>query len=101
MEVCHNSIRTGLLISIFLPHGQNALPKSLCTQSHGPDVDIDAHTTLRLIQEIGKTIHVTCDNMTIIAQLNKFGGTRAQPLPDLTIRIWHHCMVTVTGLKTT
>jgi hypothetical protein len=50
---------------------------------------------------VGKTIHVICDNMTTIAQINKFGGTRSQPLLDLTTKIWDHCMTTGTRIKTT
>jgi hypothetical protein len=56
---------------------------------------------VRLPTMIGKTIHVICDNMTTIAQINKFGGTRSQPLLDLTTKIWNHCMETGTRLKTT
>jgi hypothetical protein len=56
---------------------------------------------VRLPEMIGKTIHVICDNMTTIAQINKFGGTRSQQLLDLTTKIWDHCMATGTRLKTT
>lgn len=50
---------------------------------------------------IGKTIHIICDNMTTIAQINKFGGTRSPLLLDLTTKIWNHCLTTGTRLKTT
>ena len=56
---------------------------------------------VRLPSLIGKTIHIICDNMTTIAQINKFGGTRSQVLLDLTTRIWNHCLKTGTRLKTT
>jgi hypothetical protein len=56
---------------------------------------------VRLPTMISKTIHIICDNMTTIAQINKFGGTRSQVLLDLTTKIWNHCLTTGTRLKTT
>lgn len=49
----------------------------------------------------GKTIHVICDNMTTIAQINKFGGTRSTALLKLTTDIWNHCLKTGTRIMTT
>lgn len=49
----------------------------------------------------GKTIQVICDNTTAIAQINKFGRTRSQPLLDLATRIWDYCIKTGTRLMTT
>ncbi|KAF9270931.1 hypothetical protein BGZ88_007196, partial [Linnemannia elongata] len=56
---------------------------------------------VRLPTMIGKTIHVSWDNMTTIAQINKYDETRLQPLLDRTTKIWGHCMATGTRLKTT
>lgn len=49
----------------------------------------------------GKTIQVICDNTTAIAQINKFGGTKSQPLLDLATTIWDFCIKTGTRLMTT
>lgn len=50
---------------------------------------------------MGKTIHIICDNMTTITQINKFGGTKSQPLLDLMTKTWNHCLKTNTHLKMT
>lgn len=40
-------------------------------------------------------------NITAIAQINKFGGTRSQVLLYLTVKIWDHCLQAETRLKST
>jgi hypothetical protein len=49
----------------------------------------------------GRSINVVCDNVTTIAHINRFGGTRSPILMDLTSDIWTHCLQTNTRLKTT
>lgn len=49
----------------------------------------------------GKTIQVICDNMMVIAQINKFGSTKSQPLLDLATTIWDFCIKMGMRLMTT
>jgi hypothetical protein len=46
----------------------------------------------------GSAVKVYCDNMTTIAYVNKFGGTRSTPLMDLSRRIWDFCLRTNTRI---
>jgi len=46
----------------------------------------------------GRTILLHCDNKTVVAYLNKFGGTVSPELSKLAEKIWHHCLTTGTCL---
>jgi Reverse transcriptase (RNA-dependent DNA polymerase)/DNA N-6-adenine-methyltransferase (Dam) len=56
-------------------------------------------TQLRHLQ--GSVIRVYCDNMTTIAYVNKFGGTKSAPLLELARRIWNSCLRTNTRILLT
>jgi hypothetical protein len=53
-------------------------------------------TQLRHLQ--GSSIRIYCDNMTTIAYINKFGGTRSAPLMELARQIWNSCLRTNTRI---
>ena len=54
--------------------------------------------TIQLPQLQGKSLHILCDNMTTIAYVNHFGGSRSPTLMDLADQIWRHCLATGTRL---
>lgn len=47
----------------------------------------------------GKCLQIYCDNMTTIAYVNKFGGTRSPLLMDLANSIWNYCLTTNTRIQ--
>lgn len=47
----------------------------------------------------GQAIQVYCDNNTVVAYINHFGGTRSQTLLQLSQQIWEHCLQSNTRLK--
>lgn len=49
----------------------------------------------------GKVLNIVCDNMTTIAHIQRFGGTRSPHLMDLADNLWKHCLSTGTRLRTT
>jgi Reverse transcriptase (RNA-dependent DNA polymerase) len=55
---------------------------------------------INLPQLQGKRIMVYCDNTTTIAYINKFGGTRSEPLMHLAEKIWNFCLRTGMSLST-
>jgi len=49
----------------------------------------------------GRTVNIICDNITTLAYINHFGGTRSPELMKLATSIWNWCLKTGTRIKTT
>ena len=49
----------------------------------------------------GRTVNVISDNITTIAYINHFGGTRSPELMKLATKLWEWCLRTGTRIRTT
>jgi len=49
----------------------------------------------------GQMINIVCDNMTTLAYINHFGGTRSPALMQTATQLWRHCLKTDTRIRTT
>jgi hypothetical protein len=56
---------------------------------------------LKRPEALGRTVNIISDNITTIAFINRFGGTRSPELMKLAKRIWEWCLKTGTRIKTT
>jgi hypothetical protein len=56
---------------------------------------------LRRPEVKGRTVNIVSDNITTIAYINHFGGTRSPELMKLATSLWNWCLKTGTRIKTT